>query len=86
MVGWKKSVNETINNLLRDDFLGKEISSYKEKLYELYLLSLWLPTFHYETSTIKRLLMLSRDEKLDDLAILWQQLFTSINILLFIFQ
>lgn len=70
MVGWKKSVNETINNLLRDDFLGKEISSYKEKLYELYLLSLWLPTFHYETSTIKRLLMLSRDEKLDDLAIL----------------
>lgn len=65
MLGWKKSVHETIQNILRDDFLGKEISSYKDKLYELYLLSLWLPTYHYESSTIQRLLLLSRDDKVD---------------------
>lgn len=29
MVNWKKEVNEVIINILRDDFLGKEITSYK---------------------------------------------------------
>lgn len=69
MVGWKKNVHEVLTNIIRDDFLGKEISSYKDRLYELYLLSLWLPTFHYESSTIRRLLLVSRNEKPEELPI-----------------
>jgi hypothetical protein len=61
MRNWKKTANELITNILNDDFLGKDISGYADKLYEIYLLSLWLPTYHHETSTIKRLLLISRD-------------------------
>jgi hypothetical protein len=43
--------------------VGKDIRVYADKLYEIYLLSLWLPTDHHETSTIKKLLLISRDEK-----------------------
>jgi hypothetical protein len=63
MLGWKKAANELITTVLNDDFLGKEVSPYRDKLYELYLLSLWLPTYHHETSTIKRLLLISRNER-----------------------
>ena len=47
MKQWKKNANELITNILRDDFLGKEIAHYQKGLYENYLLSLWLPTYHH---------------------------------------
>lgn len=62
MQNWKTSVYDIIAQILRGELKGKDIREYEEKLYEIYLLSLWLPTFHHETSTIKRLLLLSRGE------------------------
>ena len=48
MIEWKKSANELIEKVMTNDILQKPIKLYEKELYELYLHSLWLPTFHAE--------------------------------------
>lgn len=53
MVEWKKNANELIEKVMVNDLLHKPIKLYERELYELYLHSLWLPTFHTEAETLK---------------------------------
>ena len=58
---WKTSVDELLMSIARDEFQGKPLTEHESKIYEAFLTSFWLPTFHTKTELLRRLLLLSRE-------------------------
>lgn len=45
---WKNSAKDILDKVMIHDLNQKPLKNYEKELYELYLHSLWLPTFHPE--------------------------------------
>ena len=62
MIEWKKNANQLIDKVMANDLHHKPIKAYEKELYELYLHSLWLPTFHPEAETLKLMVQVCREQ------------------------
>lgn len=61
MIQWKEAATKIIDKVMHDSLTNTDIKVFEKNLYDLYLQSLWLPTFHPEGETLKLLVQICRE-------------------------